>query len=75
MASQQILLSTKAADIQQGQPDYNHGSQPDEGTTDVYIIDTISGHCGSNPSPTWIDQTEATRNGGAIGRWTSRGRF
>jgi len=55
--------------------DYNHGSQPDEGTTDVYIIDTISGHCGSNPSPTWIDQTEATRNGGAIGRWTSRGRF
>ena len=29
MASQQILLSTKAADIQQGQPDYNHGSHAD----------------------------------------------
>jgi hypothetical protein len=29
MASQQILLSTKAADIQQGQPDFNHGSHWD----------------------------------------------
>ena len=29
MAEQQILLSTKAADIQQGQPDYNHGSHWD----------------------------------------------
>jgi len=29
MADQQILLSTKAADIQQGQPDYNHGSHFD----------------------------------------------
>lgn len=31
MASQQILLSTKAADIQQGQPDYNHGDHADIG--------------------------------------------
>ena len=29
MAEQQILLSTKAADIQQGQPDYKHGSHAD----------------------------------------------
>ena len=29
MASQQILLSMKAADIQQGQPDSNHGSHAD----------------------------------------------
>jgi hypothetical protein len=55
--------------------DYNFGSNPDEGTTDVYIIDVISGHCGSNPGPAWIDQTEVTRNSGAIGRWTGRGRF
>lgn len=53
---------------------YNYGSQPDEGTTNVYIIDVILGHCGS-PSPTWIDQTDVTINSGTIGRWTSRGRF
>ena len=29
MAEQQVLLSTKAADIQQGQPDYKHGSHAD----------------------------------------------
>jgi hypothetical protein len=55
--------------------DYNFGSQADEGTTDVYIIDIIGGHCGSNPSAAWIDQTEATRQGGSIRRWTGRGRF
>ena len=44
--------------------DYNFGAGRDEGTTDVYIIDVISGHCGSNPGPAWIDQTEATRNSG-----------
>jgi hypothetical protein len=54
---------------------YNYGSQPDQGTTDVYIIDIIVSHCGSNPGPAWIDQTEATRQGGSIGRWISRGRF
>ncbi|MBA2302749.1 MAG: hypothetical protein H0W08_08955 [Acidobacteria bacterium] len=53
---------------------YNYGSQPDEGTINVYIVDTILGHCGS-PSPTWIDQTDLTINSGTIGRWTSRGRF
>ncbi|MCC7126989.1 MAG: hypothetical protein IT178_19240, partial [Acidobacteria bacterium] len=47
----------------------------DQGTTEVYIIDVLAGHCGSNPVPAWIDQTEATRAGGTIGRWISRGRF
>ena len=55
--------------------DYNWGSQPDEGTTDVYIIDTIVGHCGSNPQPGWIDVTQVTLDSGTIGRWISRGRF
>ncbi len=55
--------------------DYNFGSGRDEGTTDVYIIDVISGHCGNNPGPAWIDQTEETRHQGSIGRWTGRGRF
>jgi hypothetical protein len=50
--------------------DYNFGSGADDGTTDVYIVDVIGGHCGSNPSPAWIDNTEATRRAGTIGRWT-----
>lgn len=54
---------------------YNFGAGRDEGTTNVYIIDVIGGHCGNNPSPAWIDQTSATAQGGAIGRWTGRGRF
>lgn len=37
----------------------------------VRIYDTVSGHCGSRPAPFWADQTEATRLGGAIGRWTT----
>lgn len=55
--------------------DYNFGSGPDEGTTDVYIIDIVVGHCGDRPAPAWIDQTGATHAGGSIGRWTGRGRF
>jgi hypothetical protein len=49
---------------------YNFSADPDEGTTNVYIIDVIGGHCGSNPEAAWIDQTEATRRAGTIGRWT-----
>lgn len=55
--------------------DYHYGAGPDEGSTEVYIIDTILGHCGDSPSPAWIDQTDATRSGGGVGRWTGRGRF
>jgi hypothetical protein len=55
--------------------DYHYGSGPDEGSTNVYIIDIIGGHCGPSPSPVWNDVTEVTRQGGTIGRWTSRGRF
>ena len=54
---------------------YNYGSGPDEGSTQVYIIDIIGGHCGSTPSPIWNDVTEVTINSGTIGRWISRGRF
>jgi hypothetical protein len=50
--------------------DYNWGNNADEGTSDVYIIDVIVGHCGSNPGPTWIDVTPL-----GVGRWTGRGRF
>jgi hypothetical protein len=54
---------------------YHYGGGPDEGSTQVYIIDIIGGHCGPTPSATWIDVTAATLNGGTIGRWISRGRF
>jgi hypothetical protein len=54
---------------------YNYGGGADQGSTEVYIIDIVGGHCGSSPGPAWIDVTEATRQGGTIGRWTSRGRF
>jgi hypothetical protein len=55
--------------------DYHYGAGRDEGSTEVYIIDIIAGHCGSSPGPTWNDVTEVTRQGGTIGRWTGRGRF
>ncbi|MEO8682492.1 MAG: hypothetical protein ABI665_25820 [Vicinamibacterales bacterium] len=55
--------------------DYNYGSGADEGTTNVYIIDVITGHCGATPSAGWGDVTDVTVNSGTIGRWISRGRF
>jgi hypothetical protein len=54
---------------------YNYGGGGDQGSTDVYIIDIVAGHCGSSPGPTWIDVTGITLQSGTIGRWTSRGRF
>ncbi len=35
---------------------------------EVYIYDIIGGHCGSNPSVIWGDQTDLTINSGTIGR-------
>jgi hypothetical protein len=57
-------------DLSQDIVNYNFGSLPDEGTTDVYILDVIAGHCGPRPSGTFIDQTDATARAGAIGRGT-----
>jgi hypothetical protein len=54
---------------------FHYGGGPDEGSTEVYIIDIIGGHCGPTPSPIWNDVTAVTINSGTIGRWTSRGRF
>jgi hypothetical protein len=55
--------------------DYHYGPGVSEGSTDVYIIDVIIGHCGGAPAPGWTDQTEATADAGTIGIWTGRGRF
>jgi hypothetical protein len=57
-------------DLSQDIINYNNGSDSDEGTQSVYIIDIIGGHCGSNPTPNFQDQTAATRNAGTIGIWT-----
>jgi hypothetical protein len=55
--------------------DYHWGAGPDEGSTQVYIIDIIGGHCGPSPVPVWNDVTQITYEGNTVGRWTSRGRF
>lgn len=55
--------------------DYHWGRGDDEGSTEVYIVDIIGGHCGGNPYPLWNDVTDATYNSGTVGRWTGRGRF
>ncbi len=55
--------------------DYHYGPGPHEGSTDVYIIDMIVGHCGDSPAPGWLDVTQATADAGTIGMWTGRGRF
>ncbi len=55
--------------------DYHYGRGPDEGSTEVYIIDIIVGHCTSGAAPGWTDVTAVTAAGGSIGRWTGRGRF
>jgi hypothetical protein len=55
--------------------DYHWGAGPSNNSTQVYIMDFMLGHCGSSPSPAWIDQTSETANQGSIGRWIGRGRF
>ena len=57
-------------DMSQDVVTYHYGPGRDEGSTAVYIIDVIAGHCGPNPGPNWNDVTEATRRGNTIGRWT-----
>ncbi len=46
---------------------YNFGTEADEGTLNVHVVDVIGGHCGSNPGPAWIDQTVLWSRGA---RWT-----
>jgi hypothetical protein len=57
-------------DMSQDIVTYNYASGPDEDTTNVYIIDVIGGHCGSNPTAGWNDVTQVTIDSGTLGRWT-----
>lgn len=61
-------VSVDVVDYYRGRGNSRNDAQ---NSTDVAIIDIISQVCGegANPAPTWIDQTEVTREHGAIGRW------
>lgn len=52
--------------------DYHYGAGPSEGSTQVYIMDAIGGHCGSNPTPNWVNQTDITISSGTVGRFITR---
>jgi hypothetical protein len=56
-------------DMSQDVVDYFWAEGDPEGRTEVYIIDVIGDHCGA-ARPAFTDVTEATREGGTIGRWT-----
>lgn len=59
----------RTGDMSQDIVSYNWGSEPDEGTRQIYILDVIVGHCGSNPGAFWLNQTGV---GGADAVWTLR---
>lgn len=46
---------------------YHYGAGNSQFSTQVYIIDVMFQHCGSNPSPAWIDQTSITVESGTVG--------
>jgi hypothetical protein len=60
-------------DLSQDVVDYHYGDGVSEESTDVYIIDIIVGHCGDAPGAGWIDVTQATLDGGTVGKWTLNG--
>ena len=49
---------------------YHFGRGPDQGSTEVYLIDILIGHCGDNPSITYRHFT-----GEEPGFWTGAGRL
>ena len=59
-------------DVSHDVVDYHWGAGNSEGSNEVYTIDVIGGHCGSNPGPGWLN----TQPGGGPGssRWTCAGK-
>jgi hypothetical protein len=57
----------RRGDLSQDIVTYNWGSEPDEGTRQIYVLDVIVGHCGGNPGAFWLNQTGV---GGADAIWT-----
>jgi hypothetical protein len=60
-------------DMSQDVVDYHYGDGVSEGSTEVYIIDVIVGHCGDTPQAGWIDVTQATLDADTVGMWTLAG--
>ena len=58
-----------ANDPSQDVIDYHYGAGLSQGSTQVYIIDVMFGHCGGAPGPTWIDQTAVTAASNTVGRY------
>ncbi len=57
----------RIGDMSQDIVTYNWGSEADEGTRQMYVLDVIVGHCGTSPGPFWLNQTGV---GGADAIWT-----
>ena len=57
----------RIGDMSQDILTYNFGSQADEGTREMYVLDVIGGHCGGAPGPSW---NNVTGQGGADAIWT-----
>jgi hypothetical protein len=55
----------QAGDMSHDIVTFNPTNRPDNGESQVYLFDVISGHCGSNPGPNWADVTDVT--------WAARG--
>lgn len=49
---------------------YHYGAGPDQGSTEVYLIDLLEGHCGASPRLTYREFT-----GEEPGFWTGAGRL
>jgi hypothetical protein len=47
---------------------YYGGGNDIQGQSQVWIIDLIGGHCGSNPTNVWNDVTDITISSGTLGR-------
>lgn len=57
----------RVGDMSQDVITYNWGSENDEGTRQIYVLDIIGGHCGPTPGPAWNNVTGV---GGADAIWT-----
>jgi hypothetical protein len=54
-------------DLSQDIITYNGTDQPDGAIARIYLVDTISGHCGGNPQPDFNDVSAATWTAGQQG--------
>ena len=57
----------RIGDMSQDILTYNAGSEADEGTRNIYVLDVINGHCGPTPNWAW---NNVTGQGGADAIWT-----